>query len=265
MTDTPGASPALVENPADDANAADASLATETGAAPTPQPDPAPKRDRAQERIDHLTWQLNEERRQRTLEREQAQRQKEPPAPAKPPTLEDNGYDQTRYDLAVAEYQDKLISARTAAEVERVLAERDQKQQHSERLTTFEQRQSKFVESNPEYVEKVLEAHTLPISEVSQEIIQTMELGPQVALYLVNNREQAVQIMQLPERLQALELGRIEAKLSAPKAAAPRVSQAPAPAPKIDATEPEIDKDPDSLSTEDWLRRRNKQLRAKRS
>lgn len=264
-TEPLGGSPALVEN---SEPVVVETPEPKTEAASTPQPDPAPKRDRAQERIDELTWRVNEERRRReALEREIAQRPKEQPAPAKPPTLEDHGFDQAKYDQAFNEYQERLIEQKTAEKVAKALADRDQQAQQETRLKTFAERQDAFAKTNPDYVTKVQLAETLPISEASQEMLQDMDLGPQVALYLVDNREEALKIMQLPERQQALALGRIEAKLATPKVAEappPKVSQAPPPPAKIEATEATVEKRPEDMSDSEFAKWRRRQIAQRR-
>ena len=265
MTDeTLDVSPALVENSVPE-------VTPKPEAAPTPQPDSGSipdKLDPVQKRIDELTWRFNEERRQReALERklEAAQRPKEQPAPAKPPTLEDHGFDQAKYDTALAQYQDLVIDQKADEKVAKALAERDQKQQQEARFKTFEQRSSDFAKTNPAYREKVLLAQSLPISAEAQVLIQDMELGPQVALHLVENQDEAIRIMGLSEAQQARELGRIEARLEAPKPApvkAPPVSQAPPPPARIEATDAVVTKawnDPE-LSQAEFNKRRRQQI-----
>lgn len=255
--------PALVEN---------TTVEEPAVAAPTPQPDPKAEleatRASMQRRIDELTWKTNDERRRReAAEQQLAQRPKEQPAPAKPPTLEDHGFDQAKYDQAFSEYQERLIEQKTAEKVAKALADRDQQAQQETRLKTFAERQDAFAKTNPDYVTKVQLAEILPISEASQEMLQDMDLGPQVALYLVDNRDEALKIMQLPERQQALALGRIEAKLATPTAAAappPKVSQAPPPPAKIEATEATVEKRPEDMSDSEFAKWRRRQIAQRR-
>ena len=97
--------------------------------------------------------------------------------------------------------------------------------------------------------------------------------GPEIAYYLAVNREDAARIAQLPVHLAALEMGRIEGRLSAskeaPKAKAPVVTRAPPPVPVVDAadssvaikaTTPESDK----LSDAEWMKLREKELKRKK-
>jgi hypothetical protein len=107
------------------------------------------------------------------------------------------------------------------------------------------------------------------------EVIADSEDGPAVAYYLGKNPEAAAAIAQLPPSAAARELGKLEARLAfeREKARTPAtparsaVSQAPPPPPKIEASEPDVapvsagDPDSDKLSVNEWMRRREKEVR----
>jgi hypothetical protein len=286
--------PANADNTAQaDAPEADAK-GTETngdGSAPSvPEADtPAPKKDAVQERIDKLTrdkydnarladqrgYELERERTERQrLEAQIAELQKaqtSQTATDKFPTLEEFGYDEGKFMAAVAAYtrgmtESAKAAAREAAK-EELQAERNATRQQ-ESLKSWAKKEAEFIKSKPDYVEKVLEARTLPISREIQMELRDSELGPQIAYYLVENPEKAAAIMQLPMKEQLKEIGRIEARLESTKTPArPAVSQAPPPVGKIDAddaaTVVKVDSpDSDNLSDKEWTRRRNAQERA---
>jgi len=99
------------------------------------------------------------------------------------------------------------------------------------------------------------------------DVAMDMENGPEVLYYLGKNPALADEIARLSPLSAARELGRIEAKLLN-KPEAEKVSKAPAPAPKIAAVESSMKVSPtspdsDKISTEDWMKQRNKQLRKK--
>jgi hypothetical protein len=96
------------------------------------------------------------------------------------------------------------------------------------------------------------------------DIIQDSDMAPQLLYAVSKDQDLNDRLSRMPERQLAREIGRLEAKLSDVKRSS--VSKAPAPAPKIEAVEPSVSvsaSDPrsDKLSTEDWLKRRQKQLK----
>jgi hypothetical protein len=97
-TEAADSSPAPVETPADDA--------------PREQPrdeDGKFLSEKAQKRIDQLTWEKNEYlRRLQQLEYQQQQKPPEPPKqPPRLPTLEEVAYDEAKYQAALLEYATK--------------------------------------------------------------------------------------------------------------------------------------------------------------
>jgi len=204
-------------------------------------PKTEPKEDAVQKRFDKLTREKYDARRKadlaeyrnRELETRLAALEAKP-AQARPaePTLESVGFDEAKYRKELTEYLKKeaIAAAREAAK-ETISASQAQRQ-HSE----FDQRQAEFAKENPDYIEKVLERETLPISAEMQDALMQMETGPQIALYLCSNEDKAREIMALPPLLQAREIGRIEAALEK-KAPRTQISQAPPPPAKLEATE----------------------------
>jgi hypothetical protein len=93
-------------------------------------------------------------------------------------------------------------------------------------------------------------------------VIVDSPTGPEMAYYLASNREVAEQIASLPPHLAALEMGRIEGRLSALKEVKTRpsvVSKAPPPPPKVDDTPTPVristtDPESDQLSVDEWIK-----------
>lgn len=230
-----------------------------------------PKRDKFQERIDQLTrekYDALRERDQRDYELERLraqikpQAQTEPVAPDQFPTLEQYGYDEGKFIAAVAAYNAKVAEE---AVDKRLTAERE-RQDGERRLTTWKQKEAEFIKSKPDYVEKVQMARTLPITKEAQQALMESDLGPAVAMYLVENVEKAAAIMQLPIHAQLREIGRIEARLEAAKSAPkPPVSQAPAPVQKVDASNAQVEKSPSDMTDAEFAKWRKKQISARRN
>lgn len=257
------------------------------GSAPSvPEADtsaPKVKEDPVQKRIDQLTREkydaLRErDRRDYEIERlraevEKFQTAKQPEvAPQNDfPTLEQFGYDEPKYQAAVAAHYSKLATEQgQKAAQEALRAERERLDSETAQKTWI-QKESEFRKSNPDYAEVALK-HPRdggPIITPSMaQIIRESEVGPQVAYYLGENVEKSAAIAQLPPIAQAREIGRIEARLEAAKAAKPAVSQAPRPPSKIETdAAPAVVRvdtaDSDNLSDQEWTRRRNAQEAAR--
>lgn len=188
--------------------------------------------------------------------------------PVKLPTLEEYGYDEAKYQVALLEYADK----RAEAVVERRLTEAEKQRAEQARIETFVTRQKEFAKATPDFEDKVLRDPTLPISEAMREVILDSPSGPEIAYHLAGHRDVAERIARLPAHLAAFEIGRIEGRLTAEKAAKARpstVTQAPPPAPSIDASAPDLtprasSADSDQLSDDEWMRLRNKELKRKK-
>ncbi len=258
------------------------------GSAPSvPEADtsaPKVKEDPVQKRIDQLTREKYDALRERDrqsyeLERLNArlaevEKAKQPEvAPQNDfPTLEQFGYDEGKFNAAVATHYAKLASeqARTAAQ-EQLRAEREQ-QSREQANKNWKTKEAEFLKSKPDYAQKVYRdpRDGGPIVTPHMgEVMMASEHGPAIAYHLAENVEAAAAIAQLPPLEQARELGRIEERLVAARAPAkPAVSQAPPPPAKVDATEApsnfKVDTaDSDQLSDAEWTRRRNAQEQAR--
>jgi hypothetical protein len=225
-------------------------------------------KDGVQRRIDELTrnWRQEQREKQQLLEMLHQQKPVEPtPAvQSKLPTLEEYGYDEAKYQVALLEYADK----RAEAVVERRLTEADQKRAEQTRIESFVTRQKEFAKATPDFDDKVLRDPTLPITHAMRDVIIDSPAGPELAYYLAENREAAEAISKLPAHLAALEMGRIEGRLSALKEVktrpVPVVSKAPPPAPKVDQAEVPLERSQEDMTADEWAKWREKQLRKPR-
>lgn len=218
-----------------------------------------------QKRIDRLTWEKGERDREIAYWRSLAMQRQEAPQEQKPeantpPTLEQYGHDEAKYQLAVTEYA-KSVARAEAQEAIRLERERERAEG---RAKTFKTREAEFSAKTEDYQEKVYDP-TLPITREMVELIAESEFGPQLAYHLANNRQVAAQIAALPPLIAARELGRIEAKLSAPPPPPPVVSKAPAPPPKIEAVNPEVAKDPSQMTDKEFATWRRRQIAQRRN
>jgi hypothetical protein len=228
---------------------------------------------KAQKRIDQLTWEKNQREREAEYWRQEAiryqQQKSEPPKveEVKLPSLESVGYDEAKYQAALIEYATK--------QAERVVEQRftkaEQERTEKARVDAFAARQQEFAKAHPDYTARVEDPY-LTITPAMRDVIVDSPTGPELAYYLAQNRETAEQIARLPAHLAALELGRIDGRLSALKEVkkAPPVTKAPPPPPKVDDVETPIasvkasDADSDKLSTQEWFRLREKELKRRK-
>ena len=236
--------------------------------------DAAPARDEngqllsknAQKRIDELTWKASEREREAAYWRDLATRQQPEPkveAPAKLPTLEEVGYDESKYQAALLDYSRGIARQ----EAQSLFTQEREQQREQVRLGSFADRQREFAKTTPDFEERVLRDRSLSISEAMREVIIDSPAGPEVAYYLATNRELAAQIAQLPPHMAALEMGRIEGRLSAQREVAkrPSVSKAPPPPPSVEASESfgkvsTTDADSDRLSDDEWFKAERRRI-----
>ncbi len=259
-------------NPVETEGADPASAADEPG-----KPEP---RDRVQERFDKLTREKYEglsraeraEYRAQELERRLADIEAKQTAPKETvatssdfPTLESVGWDESKYAEAVSQWNAKL--ARDAARAE-LAAEREAAQK-AETQKSWERKQAEFQKAKPEYAEKVIEGaqrNAWALSEHMLEVAQASDIGPEILLYLAENADKSREIYRLPPTLQAREIGRIEARIEAAKAAPPPVvSKAPPPVGKIEsaASASEVrttDSSGDKLTDAEWFELERKRI-----
>lgn len=286
--DTTGLAPANADdNASTEAAQVDSEAAEVEGADPAPAAaetgksgKPAHSAD-LQERFDRLTREKYEglsraeraeykaQMLEQRLQQLEATAKTEQVAPAKFPTLEEHGWDESKYANAVATYLKAQTPADPRQAVQEALREERERQEQETMRQSWVRKQAEFAKSKPDFMEKVYRdpASGGPtITEHMAKVIQASDIGPDVAYYLSENSEKSAEIARLPDYLQSREIGRIEARLEAAKAnPAPPVSKAPPPVAKLDSADPVSVLDPtspdsDKLSSDEWMRRRNKQL-----
>lgn len=167
--------------------------------------------------------------------------------------------DDVEYGAALSAFEaDKRIVARTKKTTETNATEaRDAA--NASKHTLFRERALALVERYPDIEARVFNDAN-PVSPVMAEVIQDSERGPEVAYHLATHREEAQRIFRMPPLAAARELGRIEATLDAPK---PRIqSNAPPPPQIVKGGKTLAAKDPDKMTTDEWLVWRNAQLDA---
>jgi hypothetical protein len=150
------------------------------------------------------------------------------------------------------------VEALADQRAEQKLAERDQRRQQAEILETYHDKEEEIRAKYDDF-EQVAYNPNLPITTVMAQSIQASDNGPEVAYHLGANPREAERISRLSPIMQAKEIGKIEAQLTA-NPPIKKTSNAPAPispvsarttgAPAYDTTDPRSIK---SMSTSEWI------------
>lgn len=220
-----------------------------------------PKKKGVQKRLDELTREKYEARRQ--AERERAEREywqkkamgidKEPEPTGKPTADKFETYED--YLEALSDWK---------------LDQRLSKQQQEQTKNTEEQKKAELAQSYKTRVEAVKSkfedydevAHGLHWSptETMAAAIMESEKGPEIAYWLGSHPEDAERIGRMSERQQLLEMGRIAEIAATPKK---KATEAPPPI-KPAGTNTKAEKDPSEMTDAEFAAWRRKQIAARR-
>lgn len=188
-------------------------------------------------------------REQRKWEREQAQLQAEMQARA-----------QATADIVPDQFETYEDYAEALAErkAQEKLSQREAMRQQQEFLEAYHDREEAARDKYDDF-ESVAYNPNLPVTEYMARAIQASDVGPDVLYHLGSDPREAARISRLDPILQAREIGKIEARLSA-EPPVRRTTNAPPPiapvnarsagAPVMDTTDPRSIK---SMSTSEWI------------
>jgi hypothetical protein len=236
---------------------------------------PAKEPDWFRKRIDEITAKRHAELREAdnryqatARELEKAQRLlQERQEPEKVKTLADFEYDDAKYQSYLFDEAEK----RAEVAARRVRIEEQEQAQAERRARKFKEREVSFEKETPDYRDV---AHYAPINDAVAEILQELDSGPELAYYLGKNKDIALHLNDLPPKIAAVELGRIDAKITAEKAAKAAalekakaekaVTNAPPPAPKIEGSNAQVEKDPSQMTDSEFAKWRKRQIAQRR-
>lgn len=213
------------------------------------------KQDNLQERIDKLVAARREAQEQAEYWKRKAEEEPQQQAEFTPgKSLADFDYDEGAYSKYLVEESRKAAQSEVQTSLER--------DRQARRQAEFIAKESEFADGIDDY-DRVTRNPALRITNDMVEAVQLSEQGPAVLYYLGKNPDVTSKLADLPPLAMAREIGRIEAnELRKPGKS---TTNAPAPTPKLDATEPANVISPtsaaaDKLSMNEWVKRRNKQL-----
>ena len=250
LTDTP-AEPVAAEQAesADDPieTTAPADSATDDGA----ENEPAELPKGIKKRFDTLTRQKYErDARIAELEAKLAAQQPQP----KEPHPQDFADLETYLD-AKAEHiaNQKMSQNQQAAQQEAIM---------QERAKSFNQRAADFRQNAPDFDQAIAAVPAVLMKPDMVEVILDIDEGPQVAYHLATNLHECARIASLSGRQQALEIGKLAARLAA-KPEPKRISAAPEPVKPIKATG-STQKRPEDMTMDEYAKWWNAQLQKQR-
>lgn len=181
-----------------------------------------------------------------------------PPAAEDPrPTLEQFNYDLDAFNEADGKWVDREAERRAAA---RINAQREQENQTAAAREAqavrqaFEERAEKFAETHPDFRAVILNPEIPALAPRALGAMVRSEQSAAILYHLAKNPDLAVRVARMSEDQQVMQIGRLEATVTAPAPKAPpkqKVSNAPPPpnatprgsAPRKDPTDPSMTMD----------------------
>lgn len=150
-----------------------------------------------------------------------------------------------------------------------IIEQREQQRKQKEVLSAYHDREEIAREKYEDF-EQVAYNPKLPITTDMAEVIQESEVGADIAYYLGSNPLEADRIARLSPRMQAKELGLLEAKISSSPPAVKKTTSAPAPIKPVngassgpivyDTTDPRSAK---TMSPTEWINAERERQRKK--
>lgn len=188
------------------------------------------------------------------------------PLAEKVKTLADFNFDEAQHHAYTVQ---QAAKAATEAAKRELKAEQEAMQKQRA-LAEYASRVKDFAKDKPDFNEV---ANYAPISDQIAEMVIRAEQGPEIAYHLGKNPDVATSLSALPPSVAAYELGMLAARLKYDREQAVKaktlLSQAPPPAPKIEAASASVtlrstDPEAEKLSGDEWAKLRNKELARKR-
>ena len=217
-------------------------------------------KDKVQERIDEITKFRREEERKRIAAEAKARELEEEIErlkPKQPPgkKLADFNYDEEAFSEYVSEQAEERAKEAARESIQREKYEAEQAE--------FKTREDKFAEDNPDYF--TVSRGAFRFTAEMKQVAMGSDNGPALIYHLAENPDLSSRLAEMSPWNMAREMGRLEATALSPKPKS--LSKAPAPAPTLKAaaaaTSIKSDSpDSDKLSTEEWVKREQKRMKA---
>jgi len=212
---------------------------------------------KVQERIDKLTWEKWEAKREADQLRKELEefRNTTTVAPAQRPIppVEDDFDDPNEYRKARVKYEDEIFAWNETRRNTELEKQRSQ-ERFQESLKAFNKRAERMRAKYPDFDEAISAPIFSP--SVSQEVLDS-EYGAEIGYYLAKNPDEALRLSSLPPSRVAKEIGKLEVKFTS--VSKRTVSKAPPPINPLDgddAVKPDLEKMP----IEDFMKAEKKKI-----
>lgn len=235
------------------------------------QDEEAKRKNRTKEYIDRLKHDAAQARREADEARRELARRQGPTPTQHQPASQDTGPDLSQFS-DFPSYQaarDAWVLEQAQRQFSETLEQRAQAAQQQTLISTYQQRADEFAATHDDFDVVVGSMPILP--EPLQYAIAANPNGPAVLYHLANNPSDLAQIAALPPHFAEWGIAQVAARLgpaptsqSAATAPAPKpITNAPPPAPTVGGRAATGPKDPDRMTTDEWLTWRNAQLKQK--
>lgn len=243
--------------------------AEEQSATPEDEPQEKPKRrSRAEERINALTREKYEAQKQVEAYQQQLaqiqqhiQSQQQMPDMPDIPKLSDFDYDENRYQQAIAQWNNQQRQQWEAQQ--RTQYEQQQMAMAQQReMALIQQKAAEGAAKYPDFQQKVFDPNLPPLREVNSAAFQAVlesDAAADVAYYLASNPGEVYAFASLNPVQAIRKVAQIEAQL----AAKPMTKTVPPRPPTRVSGNSEAVKDPNKMTTEEWIEWRNRQIQSK--
>lgn len=227
-----------------------------------------PRKSRARDRINELTREKYEQARlaqQLREQNEQLMRYLEGQMQQRPaddmPKLADYDYDENRYSQAVqAWYSGKMQESQQQAQRHQEMMR--QQAEEARAAQAIQQKLAAGTQKYPDFAAKVQDPNLPPLRQISPAAFQAVmesDVGIDVAYYLASNPEEIYSLGSMNPVQAVRKVAQIEAKL----ASKPAKSVSPGKPPTRLRGNSDTAKDPEKMTTSEWLEWRNAQILGK--
>lgn len=234
-----------------------------TSEKPGNRPEETVPQDKFLKKINKLTWQREEAKREAEMWRTRAlqaqgitkEQDKREVSQGKPEASKFESYE--AYLEALTDWKAEQKFAEREKKTKEDSSKRDRVERLQQAASTFEERAEKFREKVEDFDDVVYD-ESLPVTQAMSEAILDSDIGPELLYHLGQNPKEAARIARLSPFAAAREIGKLEVKLSTPAPKKP--SNAPDPITPVGGKE-KVTTDMEKIPIGEWMKRRNEQVR----
>ena len=245
----------IVENPAEETTASDDSDNSETDDTTEEQPEKPKRKSGVHKRINKLTREKYElQARIKELENSKPEPKADAPKAENFDSYEDYLSAKTRHEAQQAVNE----------QMENQKKEKAQQAEQNYQKALMESWEDKTEDARDKYddYDEVVNNEDIQITPVMGMAIMETDQGADIAYYLGNNPDEADRISKLTPTRQQIEIGKLEVKVSQLNKKTVTPSKAPEPIKPV-GNKNQAEKDPDSMTTDEWMEAERKRMAKK--